>query len=135
MAPDPEDDDERTRVFGVVKSNYEARPPSLKVVIDSAPVEGFHMTVSLARWLGASSTSVGDLMERTREQHQLVLDAEDVLQEILTAAGEPMPSKAVFDAMKARGHSRSAVYGAARALASTPSGPDSLARRRGRSQS
>jgi hypothetical protein len=116
LAPDPDDDDGRTRVFGVVKSNYEARPPSMKAVIESAPVEGFHMTVSRVAWLGASDTAVADLMERTREQHHQVLEAEEALREVLVRHADPMPSGDVFAAMKAKGHPRNATYAAASAL-------------------
>lgn len=116
IASDPDVDDDKARVFGVVKSNHEAKPPSLRAMIESAPVEGFQMTVSRARWAGPSTTSVGDLMERSREEHQLVLEAETTLHELLAAADEPMPSTAVHSAMKAKGHSRSAVYNAAKAL-------------------
>lgn len=116
LAGDPEQEDERARVFGVVKSNYEAKPPSLRALIESAPVEGFQMTVSRATWHGPSSTSVGDLMERTREEHQSVLDAETALTDILGKATEPMLSTDVQKAMKARGHGRNATYNAKRAL-------------------
>lgn len=116
LTADPEDDDERARVFGVVKSNYEAKPPSLKAIIESAPVEGFQMTVSRATWHGNSATSVGDLMERTREEHQLVLAAEESLRDVLSRRGEPMPADEVHAAMAAKKHSRNAVYHAARAL-------------------
>lgn len=116
LTADPEDEDEKARVFGVVKSNYEAKPSSLKVVIEAAPVSGFQMTVSHAVWLGQSSTSVSDLMERTREEHRLVLDAEETLQELLERAGGSMPAADVHAAMQARKHSRNTVYGAYRAL-------------------
>lgn len=116
LTGDPEDDDDRARVFGVVKSNSEAKPPSLKVVIESAPVEGFQMTVSRAAWQGASTTSVSDLMERTREEHQLVQDAKDALKELLEPAGSKVQRSEIDSKMKGKGHSKSAIYNAARAL-------------------
>lgn len=116
LTADPEDDDDRARVFGVVKSNFEAKPPSLKAVIESAPVEGFQMTVSRATWHGASLTSVSDLMERTREEHQLVQDAKDALRELLEPAGTKVQRSEVDSKMKGKGHSKSAIYNAARAL-------------------
>lgn len=116
LTPDPEVDDDKARVFGVVKSNYEAKPPSLKATIESAPVEGFQMTVSKAAWHGESATSVGDLMERTRDEHQLVLEAEDVLREMLEPAGMIVSRTEIFSKMKGKGHSKTAVYNAARAL-------------------
>lgn len=116
LTPDPEVDDDKARVFGVVKSNYEAKPPSLKATIESAPVEGFQMTVSRVAWHGESSTSVGDLMERTRDEHQLVLEAEDVLRELLEPAGTVVSRAEIFSKMKGKGHSKTAVYNAARAL-------------------
>jgi hypothetical protein len=116
IATDVESDDDRARVFGVVKTNYEAKPPSLRLLIESAPVEGFAMTVSRAAWLGTSETSVGDLMERTREQHQQIVDAQEALHDVLHSAGEPLAAKAVQAAMRARGHSRATTYAAARAL-------------------
>jgi hypothetical protein len=116
LTSDPEDDDDRARVFGVVKSNFEARPPSLKALIESAPVEGFLMTVSRASWHGASATSVSDLMERTREEHQLVSDAKDALRELLEPAGTKVQRSEVDSKMKGKGHSKSAIYNAARAL-------------------
>lgn len=116
LTADPESDDDRARVFGVVKSNYEAKPPSLKALIESAPVEGFQMTVSRASWHGASTTSVSDLMERTREEHQLVQDAQDTLRELLEPAGQKVPRAEVDAKMKGKGHSKSAIYNAARAL-------------------
>lgn len=111
---DSQSDDERARVFGAVKSNYEAIPPSFRLLIESAPVEGFQMTVSRATWLGQSETTVIDLMERTREQHEQVLDAEDAMRELLT--GGPKQSTEVQSAMKARGHTKHAVYQAMKAL-------------------
>lgn len=116
LTGDPEDDDDRARVFGVVKSNYEAKPPSLKAVIESAAVEGFQMTVSRATWHGNSATSVSDLMERTREEHQLVKDAQETLREILEPAGTKVSRAEVDARMKGKQHSRSAIYNAARAL-------------------
>lgn len=116
LTPDPESDDDRDRVFGVVKSNYEAKPPSLKASIESAPVEGFQMTVSRVAWHGESATSVSDLMERTRDEHQLVLDAKDVLRELLEAATGPVPASEIHAKMKGKGHSKGAVYNAARSL-------------------
>lgn len=116
LAGDPESDDDRARVFGVVKSNYEARPPSLRALIESSPVEGFQMTVSRASWHGTSATAVADLMERTREEHQQVLDAEVSLREVLEGSLGAMPSSDVHEAMKRRGHSRNAVYNAAKAV-------------------
>jgi len=62
--------DPDARVFGVIKSNYEARPKALKVVIEPAPVVGFHMTVSRAVWVGESDVSITDAMERDSEQHE-----------------------------------------------------------------
>lgn len=116
LTGDPEDEDERARVFGVVKSSFEAKPPSLKAVIESAPVEGFQMTVSRVAWRGPSDTSVIDLMERSRDEHQLVLAAEDALREILTGRAEPVAAAEIHAAMGARRHSRNAVYHAAKAL-------------------
>lgn len=116
LTSDPESDDERARVFGVVKSSYEAKPPSLKALIESAPVEGFQMTVSRVSWHGASTTSVSDLMERTREEHQLVQDAKDTLRELLEPAGRKVPRAEVDAKMKGKGHAKSAIYNAARAL-------------------
>ncbi|HVM29547.1 MAG TPA: AAA family ATPase [Candidatus Limnocylindrales bacterium] len=40
IATDVESDDDRARVFGVVKTNYEAKPPSLRLLIESAPGGG-----------------------------------------------------------------------------------------------
>lgn len=116
LTGDPEDDDDRARVFGVVKSNFEAKPPSLKALIESAPVEGFQMTVSRVSWHGNSTTSVSDLMERTREEHQLVQDAKDALRELLEPAGTKVQRSEVDSKMKGKGHSKSAIYNAARAL-------------------
>lgn len=113
LATDTDSDDEKARVFGVVKSNYEARPPSLKAIIESAPVAGFQMTVSRATWHGPSETSIGDLMERTREEHQMVREAEELLARLLV---KPTPSSEVWAAAKAAGHSRTAVLNAKNAL-------------------
>jgi hypothetical protein len=116
LTGDPSDDDDRARVFGVVKSNFEAKPPSLKALIESAPVEGFQMTVSRVTWHGNSTTSVADLMERTREEHQLVEDAKDSLAELLEPAGSRVPATEIHSKMKGKGHSRNATYNALGAL-------------------
>lgn len=114
LAVDSQDDDDRTRIFGVVKTNLEAKPPSYKLVIESAPVEGLHMTVSRARWMGRSDTAVTDAMERTGEQQQQAMDATDSLKDLL--ANGPVPSRQIIDAMKAQGHTKNAVYAAKNAL-------------------
>lgn len=116
LTGDPESEDERDRVFGVVKSNYEAKPPSLRATIESAPVEGFLMTVSRVAWHGASTTSVSELMERTREQHQAAVEAQDDLRGILEPAGTEVPRGDVFAKMQVRKHPKSAIYAAQRAL-------------------
>lgn len=116
IARDSDDDDERARVFGAIKSNYEAKPPSWKVLIESAQVAGFQMTVSHAVWQDKSQTSVADLMERSREQQQQVSAAEQALHEILKGSKEPMASKDALDAMKRQGYSRSVIYDAAKQL-------------------
>ncbi len=116
LATDTEVDDERARVFGVVKSNFEAKPPSLKALIESAPVEGFQMTVSRVSWHGQSATAISDLMERTREQHQQAADAEEDLRDILEPVGTEVKRAEVDAKMKTRGHAKTAAYAAARAL-------------------
>jgi hypothetical protein len=114
LSVDSQDDDDRARVFGVVKSNLEAKPASYKLVIESAPVEGFQMTVSKATWIGRSSTSVTDLMERTGEQQQQALDASDSLRDLL--AKGPVPSREIMEVMKSQGHTKNAIYAAKSAL-------------------
>ncbi len=116
LATDTEVDDDRARVFGVVKSNFEAKPPSLKALIESAPVEGFQMTVSRVSWHGQSATAISDLMERTREQHQQAADAEEDLRDVLEPVGTEVKKAEVDAKMKTRGHAKTAVYAAAKSL-------------------
>jgi hypothetical protein len=110
--------EEDHRVFGVIKSNYEARPRALKAAIEAAPVEGFQMTVSRAAWLGESDVTIVDAMEQTSTQHEELRQAMDDLADILDPrkAIEPVPSSKVKDQMKARGHSRNMVERARKGL-------------------
>jgi DNA repair protein RadA/Sms len=110
--------DPDARVFGVIKSNYEARPKALKVVIEPAPVVGFHMTVSRATWVGESDVSITDAMERDSEQHERVVAAVEDLREILDPrkAVSGLESRTVKAQMKARGHTERAITAARRTL-------------------
>jgi hypothetical protein len=99
------------RVFGVIKSNYEAKPRSLKVVIEAASVEGFHMTVSRANWVGESDVSITEAMERDSEQHERVVAAAEDLREILDPmrAVGGVESAVAKRQMKARGRTERAI--------------------------
>jgi hypothetical protein len=116
LAVDPDEDDERAKVFGVVKSNYEAKPPSLKVLIESAPVEGFLMTVSRAVWGGSSATSIGDAMEQSREEHEQIRAAEAELRQILSEVGGVMAPREAIAKMQARRYSEFKTRRAARGI-------------------
>jgi DNA repair protein RadA/Sms len=113
--------EDETRVFGVVKSNYEARPKSLKATLEAAPVAGFHMTVSKAVWLGESDVSITDAMERDSEAQERVVSAMEDLREILDPmkAIHGVESSQVKAQMKARGHTRNSTEAAKKALGVT----------------
>jgi len=110
--------DDNARVFGVVKTNYEAKPPALKLSIESAPVEGFQMTVSRAAWLGRSDVSINDAMEQTSAQHEELVQAMEDLADILDPKKSvgPMASSVVKAQMKSRGHSRNTLERARKML-------------------
>jgi hypothetical protein len=114
---DPEAENDGARVFGVVKSNYEAIPHALKATIESAPVLGHVMTVSKAVWHGESETQVAALMERTPDEQQNVVDARDRLWGILNAAGGRVPAQDAMTQLQKAGFSRNAIYRAAKDLA------------------
>jgi hypothetical protein len=114
----PGDPDGPERVFGVVKINQEARPKSLLMELQGAPVPEMQFTVSTAVWKGPSDISVVTAMERDSEHHDKIQSAMEDLAEILDPrhALSGMESRTVKQKLKARGHSERTIKEAAREM-------------------
>lgn len=110
---DPDDESGAAKLFGVVKSNYAQKPPTLRYEVYGATPPGavwVGKTVSAVRWLGTSSLSIDDVM--TEEDHEGARTATELLVTYLEGEGGQAPASSTQAYLRSKGHGSASIKAA-----------------------
>lgn len=113
VTTDPDDEEGRRRVFGVVKSSYAEEGGALLYQIEGLVLPGWRKSVSRIEWLGRSNLTIDDILSDSNPDRSR--GAADELDGLLRGVTSASPAD-VISRMKARGYGRGATYTAAKRL-------------------